>query len=99
MGNHGVSDKSYIYGRHAVQRMAERDVSRADVEFVVESGEVIRDYPDGTPHPSRLVLGWRDDRPLHIVAADDVFANETIIITVYEPNPAIWDEDFRSKKP
>ena len=24
--------------------------------------------------------------------------NETYIITVYEPDPDIWNEDFRSKK-
>jgi hypothetical protein len=93
-----VSDKTYIYARHAIQRMAERDITRADVESVVETGEVIRDYPDDTPYPSRLILGWKEKRPLHVVAADDDTASETTIITVYEPDPDIWNEDFRSKK-
>jgi hypothetical protein len=35
---------------------------------------------------------------LHVVAADHDEANETIIITVYEPDPTIWDDDFRSKR-
>jgi hypothetical protein len=59
---------------------------------------VIREYADDTPHPSRLILGWRDERPLHVVAADDEDANETYIITVYEPDPDVWNDDFRSKK-
>jgi len=93
-----VSDRNYIFRRHALERMAERDITRADVESVVENGEVIREYADDTPHPSRLILGWRDERPLHVVAADDDEANETYIITVYEPDADVWNDDFRSKK-
>lgn len=78
--------------------MAERNISRDDVEYVIEEGVTIRDYPDDTPYPSRLILGWRDARPLHVVAADVEITGETIIITVYEPDPDIWNTDFRSKK-
>lgn len=93
-----MSERNYIYARHALQRMAERGISRKDIETVVEAGEIIRDYPDDTPYPSRLILGLRGERPLHIVAADNDSANETIIVTVYEPDPDIWNDDFRSKK-
>lgn len=93
-----MSERKYIFRRHALERMAERNISRVDVESVVEGGEVIREYADDTPYPSRLMLGWRDDRPLHVVAADDDTTNETYIITVYEPDPDVWEEDFRSKK-
>jgi hypothetical protein len=93
-----VSKRKYIFRRHALERMAERNISRVVVESVVEEGEVIREYADDTPYPSRLLLGWRDERPLHVVAADDDTTNETYIITVYEPDPDVWEEDFRSKK-
>jgi hypothetical protein len=42
--------------------MAERNITRADVELVVKTGEIIREYSDDTPYPSRLMLGWRDER-------------------------------------
>lgn len=93
-----MSKRQYIFRRHALERMAERNISRVDVESIVEAGEVIREYTDDTPYPSRLVLGWRNERPLHVVAADDDTTNETYIITVYEPDPDVWEEDFRSKK-
>ncbi|MCB9456980.1 MAG: DUF4258 domain-containing protein [Anaerolineaceae bacterium] len=93
-----LSDRIYIYARHAVFRMAERNFDRAMVESVVKAGETIREYTDDRPFPSRLILGWVDNRPLHIVAADNDAANETIIITVYEPDPNIWNDDFRSKR-
>lgn len=94
-----MSQRKYIFRRHALERMAERNISRADVEWVVEAGEIIREYADDMPYPSRLMLGWRDERALHVVAADDDEANETYIITVYEPDPDVWNDDFRSKKP
>ena len=85
-----------VFRLHVIQRMFQRKISNADVQNVVENGEVIRKYPDDKPYPSRLILGWRGKRPLHVVAADK--DDETIIITVYEPDPAIWEADFKRKK-
>jgi hypothetical protein len=44
-----------------------------------------------------LLLGWRDLRPVHVVAADTP-ENETIVITVYEPDPSLWEFGFERKK-
>ena len=64
---------------------------------MIDTGEIIREYPDDTPFSSRLILGWLEQRPLHVVAADDN-DNHTIIITAYEPDIAIWESDFKRKK-
>lgn len=88
-----------VFRVHAVQKMFERGISRDDVREVILHGEVIREYHDDQPYPSRLILGWKGSRPLHVVAADNESLNETIIITVYEPDPALWEADFRTKKP
>jgi hypothetical protein len=78
--------------------MFERGITIADVRNVLDNGEVIEDYPNDFPYPSRLVLGWRGIRPIHIVAADNLSAGETIIVTVYEPDPQQWDSDFKRRK-
>ena len=83
---------------HAVRRMFERAVSTDEVRAVLATGETIADYPDDTPYPSRLVLGWRGGRPLHVVAAYNATDDETIAVTVYEPVTADWEPDFRRKK-
>ena len=49
-----------IYQRHAVERMAKRGVSDEDVMHILLAGETIQVYPDDTPFPSELLLGWRD---------------------------------------
>jgi hypothetical protein len=78
--------------------MFERQISITDVRTVLLTGDIIKAYPDDTPYPSRLVLGWVENRPLHIVVADHPTAFEVIIITVYEPDPSLWDDDFRERR-
>ena len=88
-----------IFRGHAVRRMFERGLSVEDVRAVLASGETIADYPDDTPYPSRLVLGFQGARALHVVAAYNAIDDETIIVTAYEPDPGVWEADFRRKKP
>jgi hypothetical protein len=33
-----------------------------------------------------------------VVAADNRQADEVIVITVYEPDPALWEPDFKRRK-
>jgi len=88
-----------VFRVHAVQRMAERQVTVDDVRAVLATGETVEEYPDDTPYPSRLVLGWAGGRPLHVVSAQAASAREIIVITVYEPDAARWDADFKRRRP
>jgi hypothetical protein len=78
--------------------MFQRGINEENVRHVLATGETIEEYPDDTPYPSRLVLGWHGSRPLHIVVADNSDAQETIVITVYEPDPRQWETDFKRRK-
>lgn len=80
----------------ANRKMAERYISVQEVELVIASGRIIREYPDDRPFPSRLVLGWPHGRALHVVHA--INGDERIVISTYEPNPAIWNDDFTEKR-
>lgn len=68
-----------------------------DVGDVLANGETIMAYPDDTPYPNALVLGWVMRRPVHIVFAESPYVRN--IITVYQPDPNRWMPDFRSRKP
>lgn len=35
---------------------------------------------------------------MHVVAADNRAADETIVVTVYEPDPALWRPGFRRRR-
>ncbi len=84
---------------HALQRMFERRITAEDVEAVLESGETVEEYPGDQPYPSRLMLGWLRSRPLHVVVAENIEENEFIVITAYEPDPALWEADSMRRKP
>lgn len=83
---------------HALYRMFLREIDEVDVRQVVETGELIENYPDDNPYPSHLMLGFIRGRPIHVVAADNPEAGETIIITVYEPDPTRWNGGFRKRR-
>lgn len=87
------------FSRHALQRMFERAISPDEVRAALVKGEVIADYPDDTPYPSMLVLGFVGKRPLHVVVARDGVSRHCYVITAYVADPTLWGSDFRTRKP
>jgi hypothetical protein len=87
-----------VFRVHAIERMFRRRIDEEDVRHVINSGETIESYPTDTPYPSRLVLGWRGSRPIHVVAAENSESGEIFVVTVYEPDPNLWEPGFRRKK-
>jgi hypothetical protein len=86
------------FSRHALERMFERAISPGDVARIVAAGEAIAEYPDDRPNPSRLLLGYLENRPIHVVVAYDSPEGECVVITVYQPDPALWDQNFKSRR-
>lgn len=92
-----MSKLRLVFRVHAIQRMFQRTISEDEVRQVVDAGETIETYPDDKPFPSRLMLGWKGARPLHVVVADNSAAQESIIITVYQPDFTEWEADFKKR--
>jgi hypothetical protein len=69
--------------------MHERGISEIEVEHALTSGTIIESYPNDTPFPSALLLGFAGSKSVHVVLADNHDENLRIIITVYEPDSAI----------
>ena len=86
-----------IFRTHAIIRIFQRRIDEKDVRSILETGEIIEVYSDDTPYPSRLILGWIESRPLHVVVADNIADNETIVITVYEPEQDKWSLNFKRR--
>ena len=72
-------------------------IASCGVRRLLTNDETIERYPADQPYPSSLALGWIDQRALHIVVADNAAANTTIVIMVYEPDPARWDATLRKR--
>ena len=87
-----------VFSGHAIQRMFERAISKEDVLIVIAEGEVIDNYPDDHPYPSKLILGRIDEKVIHVVMAKDDTNEENIIVTTYIPDPQIWSNDYRTRR-
>ncbi len=91
-----------IFRVHAVQQMFRRGISEVEVRDVIENGEVIEQYPDDSPHPAMLTLGWIElgagKLPLHVVSSFDHTTGTTYVVTVYEPDSKLWEDGFRRRK-
>ena len=79
--------KRILFLPHAVRQMSRPDrlVTTSEIRRMIESGEVIEDYPEDVRGHSCLILGFGDDaRPIHIVCSpkDEYLA----LITAYLPD-------------
>jgi len=79
--------------------MFQRGITAQDVHLVLQGGDTIEEYADDRPYSGKLVLGWSGSRPLHVVVAENIDSGETVVITVYEPDPEQWNADYRRKRP
>lgn len=79
--------------------MFERKIQPKEVQEALEKGKVIEDYPEDTPFPSCLLLGWIRGQPLHLMVALDEASKTCYIVTVYHPESELWDSDFRTRRP
>lgn len=89
---------SITYTGHAIGRMFDRALSEQEVTIVIQSGVSILDYPDDTPYPSQLRLGWVSKKAIHVVVSKNPETNSCYVITAYYPSLEIWHEDFKTRR-
>ena len=78
--------------------MFEREISDEEVLKVIQEGEVIEEYPNDEPYPSMLILGFVNDRPIHVVLAVNEEESMGIVVTAYQPDPSLWRDNFRRRR-
>jgi hypothetical protein len=92
-----VKKRQVNWRRHALERLLTRGLTRKAIFDVLLTGELIEDYSLDRPVPTCLILGWQQNRPIHVVIAveDD---QALAIITVYEPDLEHFESDFRTRR-
>jgi len=88
-----------VFTRHARKRILERGIRIDEVHAATEATAIVEKYPDDKPYPSRLVLGSVGGRPLHLVLAGPTGSGDTILVTLYEPDPERWEPGFVRRRP
>lgn len=93
-----MNNPKIFFRVHAIQRMFERGISEKFVLRTLEFGDTIEDYSSEMHLPSRLILSFQGKYPIHVVASENPETKETMIITVYIPDPDKWNKDFKSRR-
>ena len=52
----------------------------------------------GGHRPARLVLGLCRLGALHVAVRDNIDDDEIIVETAYQPDPALWEPDFKTRR-
>ncbi|MCD6397969.1 MAG: DUF4258 domain-containing protein [Spirochaetaceae bacterium] len=87
--------------KHALQRLFERSISEEDIEYTINNGDIIGEYPDDKPYPSALVYCKVNNKPIHVVYSIDENEQQVknyIIITAYIPSVKEWTNDFMTRR-
>lgn len=93
-----VAEKQFEFSKHAVDQSILRHVRVQEVREAIANGQVIEDYPDDKYGPSCLICGFTQaQRPIHIQCS---YLSRPLIkiITVYEPDPQQWNDDFTQRR-
>ena len=90
--------KRILFLPHAIRQMSKLDrmISTADIRAVIEHGEVIEDYREDARGHSCLILGYTENRYLHVVCTpkDEYLA----VITAYLPSNQEWEDNYTKRK-
>ena len=94
-----VRAKQYRLTRHATIVRLERGITIEAVERALLSSEIVERYPEDRPYPSCLVLGWlASGHPLHIVCSRGEVEPALRIVTMYEPDDTLWENDYKTRR-
>jgi hypothetical protein len=92
-----VARGDFEFSQHAVDQAIVRHISVRELREAIGGGEVIEVYPEDKYGPSCLIFGMtRVGRPLHVQCSDPSRLMVKIV-TIYEPDPALWIE-FKVRK-
>ncbi len=92
-----VRREEYEISFHAEKERYAENITISDMETAIYNGEILEDYTNDPRGPSCLILGYSQNRPIHIVCGYTAI-RWIRIITVYIPKPPKWiDERTRGR--
>ncbi len=92
-----VTDEQFEFSKHAADQSILRKIQVQEVREAIANGQVIEDYPNDKYGPSCLINGLtQDQRTIHVQCS---YPSRPLvkIITLYEPNPQRWNNDFTQR--
>jgi heterodisulfide reductase subunit C len=92
------AEEQFEFSKHAVDQSILRQIRVQEIREAIANGQVIEDYPEDKYGPSCLICGLTQaQRPVHVQCS---YPSRSLIkiITVYEPDPQRWNDDFTQRR-
>jgi len=91
-----VNRGKIFWSGHIVKRMTMRGIKLKDVIDCINNGEIIEEYKEDYPYPSCLILGFTNEKGLHVVCG--IGEEHVWMITAYYPCLKEWEDDLRTRR-
>ena len=93
-----IANEQFEFSKHAVDQSIVRQIRLHEIVEAIVNGQIIEDYPNDKYAPSCLICGvTQTSRTIHIQSS---YPSRALvkIITVYEPDPNKWNNDFTVRR-
>ena len=93
-----IANNQFELSKHAVDQSISRRIRLQEIREAIFNGQIIEDYPNDKYAPSCLICGLtKTDKTIHIQSS---YPSRSLvkIITVYEPDPEKWNNDFTIRR-
>ncbi len=93
-----IANNQFELSKHAVDQSISRQIRLQEIREAIANGQIIEDYPNDKYAPSCLICGLtKTGKTIHIQSS---YPSRPLvkIITVYEPDPQKWNNDFTIRR-
>jgi hypothetical protein len=93
-----ITSDQFEFSKHALDQSIKRQIRVREITEAIATSQLIEDYPNDKYGPSCLLSGvTQAGRPIHVQCS---YPTRSLvkIITVYEPDPAKWVNDFTTRR-
>ncbi|MCJ7435101.1 MAG: DUF4258 domain-containing protein [Anaerolineales bacterium] len=92
-----IDNQSYQISMHADDERLADGLTIAELEMALLDYEIIESYPEDPRGESCLILGFVDEKPVHVVCGRNR-AGHLVLITVYIPTMPKWKDPYTRKR-
>jgi len=93
-----IANNQFELSKHAVDQSISRQIRLQEIREAIANSQIIEDYPNDKYAPSCLICGLtKTGKTIHIQIS---YPSRPLvkIITVYEPDPQKWNNDFTIRR-
>jgi hypothetical protein len=87
-----------LISEHAFDKLRLLDCTFAEFDIALRTADIIEERVVGPEEVKELLLLVDWTKALHVVVVVDDVRHEERVVTIYEPDPDRWSQDYRRRR-